>query len=314
MVRRFGFVIVCCVFITACWHVSHQRYQGYVMGENIYIASPMAGELKVLAVMRGQRVKKGQLLFVLDDKPQSFLVSQALSSVVQAEKVLADLKAPRRLPEIDAIKEQIEQAKAQLDLAQFRAHRNQTLYDKRVLDKDSLDASIEKVKELGHLKAMYEANLALAQEGAREGQIEAQQALKDSAQAKYEEAQWELSQKKMRAPTSGIIFDTYYNPGEYVTAQRPVVALLAPELIYLEFFVSGDDLNRIRVGTQIEFIAFGSKTRRMARVSYIASEAEYAPPLIYTRENASKLVFRVKAKIVGNALKFKPGQPVEIII
>ena len=304
--------MVIALILGGCHH-SDRKYQGYVEGEDIYLASPSAGNLIKICVERGQRVKKGQFLFQLDPNPQQLLIREAKAVYRQAQHILHDLQLPKRKNEQESIKEQIAQADAQLQLATMRVQRNQTLYDKHVLDKDTLDASIERQKELIHLKEQFQFNLNLAMQGARPEQINAQKAQLSSLNIKLEEAQWELDQKTGYAPDDGQVFDVYYRKGEFVSAQRPVLSLLTPSNTRIEFFVPLDDLPLLHVGGKIQFTDEMLKHNGSATISYISPEAEYAPPLVYSRENSQKLVFRVKASI-DDAQQAVPGQPVIVYL
>lgn len=298
-------------FLTGCGHSNKHNYQGYVEGENIYLASPYSGNLFEALVQRGQRVTKGELLFKLDPYPQQLDIQEASASLKQGKQQEINLKKPRRPQEIDAINAKIGQANEQIALAAIRVKRNQSLYAKHFVDKDTLDASQERYTELTYVKAELEANLALAKEGSRTHEIQAQQAQVSALQAKLKQSEWELAQKTFYAPADGVIFDTYYRPGEFVDNGRPVAALLTPSNIRIEFFVPADGLAALHVGQKIAFECDGCAINNQASITYISPEAEYIPPLVYSRENKDKLVFRIKASI-DHAENFKPGQPVVV--
>ncbi|CAM2932516.1 HlyD family secretion protein [Legionella worsleiensis] len=312
MYLKFLFILMI-VLLNGCSGNEHKQFSGYVEGENIYLASPFYGVLNFLKVQRGQHVKRGELLYRLDPNPQQMNISSIEGELAQAQSQLADLKKPRRLQEIEAIEAQIQQTNAQITLADIRVSRYQKLVDKQASDIDSLDAALAYLQQQKELKAQYEANLALAKLGSREDLIKGQQGVVDSLMAKLHVAQWELAQKTIYAPAEGIIFDTYYLQGEYVAAQQPVLSLLTPENIRIEFFVPLAFLNQLRVGQQISFACEGCQKRNSAIISYISPDAEYLPPLVYSRDNNSKLVFRIKAHITNPTL-FKPGQPVMVTL
>lgn len=301
------------ISISGCDRFGRHSFQGYVEGENIYLSSPFYGVLQELNVVRGQQVSKGQLLFKLDLNPQATQVAQVEGELEQAKNTLIDLEKPRRLPEISAIEAQIEQAKAQVQLATVRVSRFQTLFNKKATDKDTLDAAIANLKQQTQLKEQYESNLALAKLGGREDQIKAQKAQISSLQAKLDNAKWDLAQKTIVAPASGRIFDTYFRVGESVPSQQPVLSLLTPENIHIEFFVPLEYTSRVQLGQLIRFTCEGCDQNNEATINYISPEAEYVPPLVYSRENYSKLVFRVKAQI-KNLSNYKPGQPVTVTL
>lgn len=297
------------LLLMGCGQGDHQTYQGYVEGDNIYIASPNAGILDALAVHKGQYVKKGQLLFRLDADPQALVVEEAQANLKQAEYTLTDIKKPRRTPEIEAIKAQMAQIDARIQLSQIRVDRDSSLYKKKAIDKDSLDAAISVLTEQKNAKQELEENLKLALLGHRDEQILAQQALISAMKAKLAQAKWELDQKSRQAPADGIIFDTYYRQGEFVGAQQPVLSLLTPDNVHVEFFVPVEDLQKLRLGQKLSFKCFTCDDSETAIIDYISPEAQYVPPLVYSTENRDKIVFRIRAKL-PDFNEYKPGEPV----
>lgn len=296
--------------LAGCEQPKHQ-YQGYVEGEILYLAEPFSGVLLKRHVHRGQVVKKGQLLFEIDPKPQSYELEHAEAAVAQGEQVLTDLEKTRRVPEIDAIKAQIVQVEAEISLASIRFHRNEVLFGKKVIAKDDLDASHELLNQKKGLKAQLEANLALASMGSRPNLIAAQTEVNRGLKAGAEQARWSLEQKNVFAPSDGIIFDTYYKPGEFVVAAHPIASLLTRQNTYIEFFVPLRDLHHLEVGKKITYSYSSSPKSFTAVVGYISPKAEYTPPLVYSRDNYDKLVFRIKALVAGKN-PLIPGEPVMI--
>ncbi len=287
------------------------HYQGYVEGENIYLASPYSGILEDAFVTRGHQVKKGELLFKLDANPEILKIKESESELLQAKKIYQDLVNPRRPAEIAAINAQILQADAKLKLAQIQVQRYRQLYARNAAAKETYDEAVERADEFAQLKAQYESDLDLAKQGSREEQINAQKAAIGALVAKLEQAKWQLSQKSLYAPADGIIFDTYYKAGEFVNNAKPIASLLTPENIRLEFFVPPQALTLIHLGQKIYFTCDACENNNQATISYISPIAEYVPPLVYSRENDDKLVFRVQAAI-KNAAKYKPGQPIVV--
>lgn len=312
MIKEF-FVLLAFLLLAGCSKPGGQSYQGYVEGENVFLASPNSGVLKKLLIHRGERVSQGQLLFKLDNDPEQLLVKQRAAELLQAQRTLMDLKRPRRPPEIASIEAQIKQVEARIKLAELRAERRRQLYERKATDRETLDEAIAEKEELEQLKAQYQANLTLARMGSRQDQITAQQARVETLEESLKEAKWQLEQKSIAAPKSGFIFDTYFREGEFVGNQRAVLALLPPENIRIEFFIPVDQLARIHLRQKIRFICYGCNEKSDAVITYISPEAEYIPPLVYSRENTEKLVFRVKAS-VADPWKLKPGQPVTVML
>jgi HlyD family secretion protein len=105
----------------------------------------------------------------------------------------------------------------------------------------------------------------------------------------------------------------YYRVGEMVTAGRPVVALLPPANVKLRFFVPEAVLPRIKLGDRIAVQCDGCPRELSARISFIARSAEYTPPVIYSLEERSKLVFMIEAH-PDQPDQLRVGQPVGIAL
>lgn len=297
------------LLLAGCGKPAPREYQGYIEAENVYLAAPYGGNLVSLDRVRGSRVQKGERVFELDSNPESIVVREREATLAEARRTLLDLQKPRRPPEIAAMEAQIRQVDADLELARLRVKRQEDLYKAKATDKDTLDAAVTRLDAQQHLRDRYAANLALAKLGSREDQIRAQEAAVQRAEENLAAAQWNLSQKTVTAPASGVIFDTYYRPGEYVAPQQPVASLLVPEYVYVEFFVPVSELAILQPGVAITFDCDGCKPANEAIVSYVSPEAEFVPPLVYSRENYEKLVYRIRAR-PKTPENFRPGQPV----
>lgn len=310
MSYKLWFFVLLCAFATGCQQPKH-HYQGYIESDLIYLAEPFSGIVTHRYVHRGQYVKKNQLLFEIDARPEIYTFKQAQATLAQGQQELIDLKKPRRVPEVEAIQAQLKQVDAEIALANLRLKRNQILFDKHVVPADTLDAAVEYLHERQALKAQFEANLALALLGARENQIEAQEQGNQALQASVDSAKWSVEQKKVFSSTDGFIFDTFYQSGEFVSPGAPLASLLTDENVYIEFFVPLRDLHDLTFGKKITYQYFQDSKEFQAIVVYISPRAEYMPPLVYSNDNFDKLVFRIKAKVLGKHNLFT-GEPVTI--
>ena len=130
-----------------------------------------------------------------------------------------------------------------------------------------------------------------------------------------EVANWQFDQKIQSAPEAGLIYDTYYRPGEWVPAGQPILSLLPPEYIKVRFFVPESDLGKLQIGTPLSISSDGLTGTLSARVSFVSPQAEYTEPIIYSRENRNKLVFLVEGSLAPkDAVKLHPGTPIEVIL
>jgi HlyD family secretion protein len=155
--------------------------------------------------------------------------------------------------------------------------------------------------------------LETAQLGSRSDQIAAAEANVRALEAALAKAEWDLSQKRQDAPQSGLIFDTLYRTGEWVAAGKPVVVLLPPANIKVRAFVPEARVGTIHVGDSVRVVVDGVSEPFSGKVSFISPQAEYTPPVIYSQESRSKLVFMIEAVFdPATAARLHPGQPVDV--
>jgi HlyD family secretion protein len=127
------------------------------------------------------------------------------------------------------------------------------------------------------------------------------------------QANWKLAQKRQCAPKDALVFDTLYRPGEWVAAGKPVVMLLPPENVKVRFFVPETVVGSIHPGDRVTVRADGMTEPLAGKVSFISPQAEFTPPVIYSRESRTKLVFMIEARFGGTeGGRLHPGQPVEV--
>jgi HlyD family secretion protein len=134
-----------------------------------------------------------------------------------------------------------------------------------------------------------------------------------TAEARLNSAQTRLARRRMASPVAGTVQQVYFRQGELVPAGRPVLAILPPENIKIRFFVPEPVLPRIALNEKVQVRCDGCGGETTARVSFISRTAEYTPPVIYSLEERSKLVFLVEAR-PENPEKLRVGQPVSVAL
>jgi HlyD family secretion protein len=301
--------------LAACFWDEGTRVQGYVYQEPIYMASTQSGILLALDVERGQTVVQGQSLFGLDPAPQDHDLRATKEQLLQAESTLIDLEKASRETILQGLRGAVAQAHAALEISQKKAARFEALLTRKVIDVESRDEAVADRDEKHAAWITAKANLAEAELGARVDAIKAQRALVDSLAAQVASKQWALEQKTVVAPKDALVVDTFYRPGENVTAGNPVVELYDPERLFAIFFVGEPLLSEICLGQDV-FVAHDQEDEKTkAFISYISPQAEYTPPVIYSRDNNQNLVFRIQATLPASALKsFHAGQPIDIYL
>lgn len=303
------------VLVTGCGGpASSDKVQGYVEGELVYVASPLAGTLRKLQARRGARVGAGDPLFSLEDTPEKAAQEEAQRRLAQARANLEDAKKGKRPSEIESMEAQLKQARAALAFSEKELARQERLMriPGATFEQD-LDRARSSKDQDSQRVAQLEADLKTARLGSRTDLVLAAEAVQRAQEAVLTRAQWDLSQKSQSAPEAGLVFDTLYREGEWVAAGRPVVCLLPPQNIKVRAFVPEARLASIHPGDPVQVGVDGMAGPLSGKVSFISPRAEYTPPVIYSLESRGKLVYMVEATFdPQSAVKLHPGQPVDV--
>jgi len=297
----------------ACGNDAPPAWQGYVEGEFVSVASPFAGRLDRLAVQRGQQVAGGAPLFALEADDESAARQQAAAQVRAAESQAADLQTGKRPPEVDATRAQLAQAQAGALRSAAQYRRDQAQFAIGGVSQAQLEesrataaADAARVREL-------QRDVEVARLPGRSAQRAAQEAQVAAARAALAQAEWKLSRKTVSATQAGLVYDTPFRRGDWVPAGSPVVRLLPPGNVKVRFYVPETVVGAFRTGEPVRVRCDGCAAPVDATVSYISSQAEFTPPVIYSNETRAKLVFLVEARpAAADAPKLHPGQPVEV--
>lgn len=314
-IARRSLLVTGLLILAACNRPPPAYFQGYAEAEYVRVALPFAGMLERLHAERGAQVAAGDPLFVLERENETAARREAEERLRSAEAQLANLRKGRRPTEIEAIQAQLAQAETNLGLSEAQLRRAEQLVAQNFIAKEKLDeARTARDRDRARV-AQLRAELATAKLAARADEIKAAEAAVEAARAALEQAEWRLSQKSATAPVAGRVVDTYFVKGEWVPAGVPVVSLLPPQNVKVRFFVPETALGSLNVGQAVSVECDGCPAPIPARISFIAPQAEFTPPVIYSRENRARLVFLIEARpSAEDAPKLHPGQPVSVRI
>jgi HlyD family secretion protein len=142
--------------------------------------------------------------------------------------------------------------------------------------------------------------------------IDAAAASVENARHSLEQAEKGLAKRNVFAPATGTVEEVYFRPGEVVKEGQAVIALLPPGNLKVRFFVAEPVRASLHTGQTVKVSCDGCKGELTATISFIAREAEFTPPVIFSQEQRKKLVFLIEARPSGEAAKLTAGQPVSV--
>ena len=247
MTPKLAAVLIALLVLRACDPPNDRVLQGWVEADLIFVSPDEQGRVEALNVREGDRIKKGDLLFTLDDDLQKSDLMVRKTAVTNAEQAF-------------------ERAKDLLSTA------------------------------AGTRKTYDDAEAALRQ-----------------ANANLDWSQTRLGRRNSVSPENGVVQRVYFRPGETAPAGRPVLSLLPPGNLKIRFFAPETILSRVHYGDTVQVSCDACPEGLSAKVTFIASSAEYTPPVIYSREERAKLVYLIEARPTEPD-KFRVGQPVSVTL
>jgi HlyD family secretion protein len=287
-------------------------WQGYVEGEYMSLASPYAGQLQKLYVRRGDTVQAGKPVFALEQQSEAAARAEAEQRLRAAQARLENLAQGRRAPEVEALRAELRQAQSALELSQANLAREEMLIKTDASSRASYDQARSAFERDRARVAAVEAQLRSAlQPLGREAERKAAQAEIAAARAALEQAAWRLEQKSVSAPASGLVQDTYFVEGEWVPAGRPVASVLPPDNVKVRFYIPEPLLASVSAGREVEVRCDGCPAAIPARIVFVSTQAEYTPPVLYSKESRAKLLYLVEARPQPGG-RLHPGQPVDV--
>lgn len=183
------------------------------------------------------------------------------------------------------------------------------------VDDDLQQADLAQVKAaLANAQQSFDRAQQLARTGSgTQKDLDAATAVLRDAQARLNSVQTRLSRRQVFSPVTGTVQEVYYRPGEVVPAGRAVVSLLPPGNIKVRFFVPEPVLASIDYGDTVKIGCDSCPPDITAHISFIAKQSEFTPPVIYSLEERSKLVFLIEG-LPDEPGALRVGQPVDVTL
>jgi HlyD family secretion protein len=285
---------------------------GFVEGEYTALAPIDVARVETVFVKRGDHVAPGRQLARLESSDASLAVRQAEARLARAEAQLADLRIGKRPEEIAVIEATLASAKAQALEAELALERKDELFRRKVIAKAELDQAQAAYGVAQAAVAQAEANLAVARLPARAEEIQAMEQQVKEASSALAIARWQLDERQILARSPGRVFDILKRQGETAGPTAPVVSFLPDGAIKVRFYAPEALRRRFEPGSIVEVACDGCPEGLTARVTFVADEPEFTPPVIYSVDSRQKLVYLIEAKPDPPSPALQPGQIVDV--
>jgi len=278
------------------------RGNGRIEAIEVDIATRLAGRVDALLVAEGEFVKAGQPLARMVMSSLQAQRAEALARQQQALHAVAGAQAQVALRESEqqAVQAQVRQRENELDAARRRLARSETLAGEGASSVQELDDDRASVRSADATLAATRAQLksAAAAVVAARTQVTASQSEVAAAEAAVARIDAELTDSTLIAPRDGRVQFLVAQPGEVLGAGGKVLNMVDLSDVSMSFFVPETVAGRIALGSDVRIVLDAAPQFVIpARVSFVASVAQFTPKTVETESERQKLMFRVKARI-----------------
>jgi HlyD family secretion protein len=282
---------------------SREYLSGYIVGDNLNLAAPVSGTVQSVSVFDGQRVGPGQQLFSIAPATLQAQGEQAAANVSANQTQVSAAEAGLTQAEAQVAAQRAVAERARSDLARLEGVKHD---DPAAVAGQQLDQARAALREAN-------ANVAAAQKAAdaRRAEIARAEAQTRQAAGSQHGVQIQVAQLSPTSPAAGRVEQVYYQAGEWVAANQPVVSVIPDGKVKVRFFVREQQVARYRPGQTVHFTCDGCAAGLSARIGYVSPDPEFTPPVIFSRESRDRMVFMVEA-YPTNPQKLNPGLPVEV--
>jgi len=133
------------------------------------------------------------------------------------------------------------------------------------------------------------------------------------AEARVVTSETRLARRQGFAPVAGTIQQIYFREGEMVPEKRPVLSIMPPGNMKIRFFVPEAELPKLAVGDEVKVTCDNCSADLSAKIYFIATTAEYTPPVIYSLDERNKLVYLIQAR-PSRPDALRVGQPISVYL
>jgi len=287
---------------------------GTVEATDAQLGFEAAGRIDTILVDEGDRVKAGQELARLDESELSARRQQATAQFASAQATLDELERGSRTQEVQQGQDQLAAANQRLADAQRDLDRTKRLFDGGAVSRETLDKAqlAFDVAQSQHDQAAQA--LQLLQIGPRPERIDAQRAAVAAAQATVQQINAMLGNAVIHAPFDGVVTVKDREIGETVSPGAPVLTVTNLDDRWVRIYIPETRIGAVHLGEGATITADTYKGRvYRGAVSFIASEAEFTPKNVQTKDERVKLVYAVKVRITSDSTyDLKPGIPADV--
>ena len=297
---------------TACNRDKSPVLNGRVEAYLTDLGPRVAGRLTELKVQEGQRVKQGDLLAKISAEELDAAVARDVAAFQSVDAKRLELAHGTRSEDIAQGEARVHDAQAALRLAEDTLRRTQKLIADKIISQADLDkAQTERDRAAAALNLQQKSLLEL-KAGARTEQRAGASADAKRAQATLDQTRAQASFMEIRAPFDGLVVHRLREVGSVLQAGQPVLTLARADKLWVRVYLPQEIQAKAHLGLAVTVLT-PDKRSLDATLDEVASEPEYTPKMVETREERVNLVYPARVNIAnGFALGLLPGLAVDV--
>jgi HlyD family secretion protein len=303
----------------ACAHTPPPDAYGNVEATDVVVGAEIGGQVLSFVPTEGITLTANAIVgsmdtaqLVLQREQLAAQRSATASRIDELAEQIRVLEAQR-----DAAKAQQAALEAQRDVAQRAYERTTRLIAAQAATAQQLDQAEKEYRVLAE-----QINAQLHQVVAQERQISATRAQQRttgrqvaSVEAQMAQVDERLGKSRITNPVAGTVLATYAKAGEFLQPGQPLYKIANLDAVDVRAYVTEPQLARLGIGqTAHVSVDVAAADRRVlaGTLSWVSSEAEFAPTPIQTRDERANLVYAVKIRVPNEQRILKIGMPVDV--
>lgn len=285
---------------------------GTIEMEDVIISAKTGGEILKIVKDEGDLVSAGDTVLIIDSESYRLQLKQALALKDISEAQLQLLEKGSRSEDIKQAEEMVNQAKANLDVADADNSRFRKLLEEQAITQKQYDDISARFNISLAQYNSAAANLKKIKRIARVEEIKAAKAHLDQAEANVEIINKTIRDCFVKAPINGQIVKSFIEMGEFASPMTSLTKITDLSLGKLTVYVSEKNLGKVKLGQKAEITTDSyPDIKYEGKVIFISPEAEFTPKNIQTKDERTKLVFAVKIQIPNPNCELKAGMPAD---
>lgn len=317
---------------TACRQTPRPDAYGNVEAVETVVSAQVGGQLTSLSVEEGQMLTVGTVVGAIDATSFTLerhqvnaqrAVSVARRGEIAQQRAVLESQREATLQQRHAAEAQLAALEVQLDVAKRAYDRTQRLFSQQAATSQQIDQAEREYRVLERqIQAQHsqiDAYTRQADAQARQhSTLEAQRVTLDrqvqAVEAQGAQVDDRIGKAQITNPARGTVLVLYARPGEVVQPGQPLYKIASLDVVDVRAYVTQPQLASVRIGqTARVSMDVGENLQQLeGTVSWVASQAEFTPTPIQTREERADLVYAVKLRVPNPQDQLKIGMPVDV--